>query len=135
MVWQSVIFMFWCAMGTFQIIASWAYLQGLSFFRNTPVAGYAFGALNIIAAFIWFFSSIDIGEHGAKGQHYEQFVSVVLGVGSAALLTGVISSLTGIGLHRQPDENPPASGLESFRNQTLYGLIRDYLNSRSGGRV
>jgi len=134
MVWQSIIFMFWCAMGTFQMIASWASLYGLSFFRKVPVIGYAFGAANIVAAFIWFFSSIDIGENGARGQHYEQFVSVVLGVGSAALVTGVISSLINIGLSRQPEENPPASGLESFQTRTLLSLMSAYLKNKSGGR-
>lgn len=121
-------------MGTFQIIASWASLYGLSFFRKAPVIGYAFGALNIVAAFIWFFSSIDIGEHGAKGQHYEQFVSVILGVGSAAILTGIISSLTSIGLARQTDDRPSASGLEFFQTQTLFSLMSAYLKNRSGGR-
>ena len=126
MVWESVLFMAWCALGTFQIAASWARLDGLSFFPR-PVLGYIFGAAGIIAAFIWFFSTISIGEEGAKGQHYEQLASVVIGVGSAALATGIVSSIIRCRSFRQREKSETGTGIEVFKDHTFFQLIIQYL--------
>ncbi len=132
MVWESVLFMFWCALGTFQMIAAWASLRGLSFF-NQKIAGYIFGCANIVAAFCWFFTTIEIGENGAKGQHYEQIVSVVLGVASAALITAIISSIIRF---KSFDKQISCEkqGLEVFKEMTLYRLIQCYFDRERGIR-
>ncbi len=129
MVWESSLFMAWCAFGTFQIVASWASLNGLSLF-NYRIAGYVFGSINIAAAFCWFFSTIEIGENGAKGQHYEQIVSVIAGVGLAALVTGIVSSIIKCRSFDGPESNTNVFGLEVFKNHTLFQLINQYLNRR-----
>ena len=129
MVWESLVFMSWCAIGTFQIVASWADIRGLSFF-NKPVIGYVFGAANILAAFCWFFTTIEIGEGGAKGQHYEQIVSVLLGVALAGLLTGLLSSIIKFKLPAEPTEHE--QGIDIFKRMTLFQLMQRYLNQRKG---
>ena len=124
MVWESVLFMFWSALGTFQIIASWGRFEGLSFF-NHRVAGYIFGAANILAAFCWFFTAIEIGESGAKGQHYEQFAAVALGLSSAALLTGIASSLIKFrAFERDRKAGETEHGIDAFHQATFFQIIR-----------
>jgi len=130
MVWESIVFMFWCAMGTFQAIASWAAIRGLSFF-NKPFLGYGFGVLNILAAFCWFFTTIEIGESGAKGQHYEQIVAVLLGVASAGLVTGLLASVIRFRLSDTSEDHD--HGIEVFKKMTLFQLARSYFNKREGG--
>ena len=117
-------------MGTFQIIASWADIRGLSFFSK-PAVGYTFGALNILAAFCWFFTTIEIGESGAKGQHYEQIVAVLVGVSSAGLLTGLLASIIRFRLSRTLEDGD--QGIEVFKKVTLFQLARRYLSKREGG--
>ena len=127
MVCESVIFMFWSALGAFQIIASWGRFEGLSFFSHC-IAGYIFGAANIIAAFWWFFTTIQIGEDGLKGQHYEQFVSVALGVSAAALLTGITSSIIKSRIFKQEGEIGEIEyGIDVFRRATFFQIIRQHI--------
>ena len=124
MVWESILFMFCISLGTVQIAASWADLKGISFFKY-DIAGYVFGALLVIGSFVWFFATVKFGEGGPKGQHDDQALSVVLGGGSALLVTFALPSLMRLGSFRQPNKDELiADGLEALKGNTLFELIR-----------
>ncbi len=134
MVWESILFMFCISLGSVQIAASWADLKGMSFFRY-EIAGYVFGALMVIGSFIWFFATVDFGEGGPKGQHDDQAVSVVLGGGSALLITLVLPSLMRLGSFCQPNEDElSVDGLEAFKENTLFQLIHYRWSRHKDGR-
>ena len=124
MVWESILFMFWASMGTFQIISAWARLDGLSFFPHRS-AGYIFGTANIVGSFCWFFLTVELGEGGPKGQHDDQFVSFFTGIGSAILLTLILSSLLKFkSTDSSLNSNDENCGLDHFREKTLFQIAR-----------
>jgi hypothetical protein len=115
--------MFLLALGTFQIAASWADLKGISFFSHR-VLGYIFGTVAIIGGFVWFFTFVKVGEGGPKGQHDDQALSTLFGVGSALLLTWVLPSIMKFKSLRQQqsnDDNP--NGIEIFKKMTFLQAV------------
>ena len=138
MVWQSIVFMFWLSMGTLQVIASYARLNGLSFFRY-HLTGYIFGTANIVASFYWFFKTVELTEGGPKGFHDDQFLSFFLGIGSAILLTSILSSLIKFRLNKRcqrlvGSNDINSSGIEVFTEKTLLQVLNHHHNSSKGNR-
>ena len=119
--------MLWASVGAFQVIASWADLKGLSFFRH-KAAGYAFGISTITAAFIWFFvTDKHISPH-ETAQLGDQFVFSVAGVVFAILLTAIVSSVVKLRtFQHRPNSIENGKGIETFRNKTVFQVIRDEL--------
>ena len=126
--------MFCISLGTVQIAASWADLKGMSFFRH-EIAGYVFGVLLVVGSFVWFFATVDFGEGGPKGQHDDQALSVILGGGSALLLTLLLPSIMRLGSFRQSHANElHCDGLEALKEYTLFELIRHKRSRQKDGR-
>lgn len=134
MVWESIVFMLWASLGTLQIIASHAHLKGISLF-NRGNLGYIFGTLNVIASFYWFFSTVEISEGGPKGQHDDQFLSFVIGIGSAILITWILSSVVKFKWQRKGiNSDNDSCGIEVFRERTFFQVVSKRLSDRRRGR-
>lgn len=123
MVWESILLVFLLVLGTFQVIASWADLKGISFFKHR-IVGYIFGVALIIGAFAWFFIYVKVGEGGPKGQHDDQALSTVLGGGLGLLVTGFLPSIFKCREYPKRTEsvNSPG-GIEVFKQMTLLQAI------------
>jgi len=127
MVLDSILLMFWTSLGLFQIIASWAQLEGLSFFTHRTV-GYVFGAGNVIAAFCWFFITVEIGSAGPGGQHDDQFISFTLGGGGALVFTWIVSSIVkSRSLRQSKCSSEIGDGIDAFRRMTFFQVVRHSL--------
>ena len=131
MIWESIVFMLLVCVGAFQIIGSWAQLKGLSFFDRKYV-GYAFGVSMILAAFIWFFGTVEFSEGGPKGQHDDQFLSFTLGLFGALFFTLILTSIIRFGSkYAADDEVSGNDGIEFFREQTFFQVLsRDLFNTK-----
>ena len=132
MIWESIVFMLWMCVGTFQLIASRADLKGMSFFKERSW-GYLFGVAMLIGSFWWFFATVELTEGGPKGQHDDQFLSFSLGISGALLGTWLLSSLIRRGSVREYENDVSAdSGIEVFRGETFFGVLRRHLRRHNG---
>ena len=128
MVWESILLVFLLALGTFQIIASWADLKGISFFKHR-IVGYVFGVALVVGAFAWFFLDVKVGEGGPKGQHDDQALSTVLGGGLALLATGFLPSILKYReFSKQTESVNSSEGIEVFKQMTLLQAIHLRIN-------
>jgi amino acid transporter len=124
-----LLFVFLAFFGVLQIVAAYAELRGLSFFK-TAISGYIFGILIIGVAFSWFFG---VGGHiqnvPVAGTEYK--IARVEGSGQwglscaavviAFLLTIVISFLT---KRRALSRSSEEEGVDALKDATYLELIR-----------
>jgi hypothetical protein len=126
--------MFWSSVGTLQVIASWADLEGISFFFHR-VAGYIFGVGITIAIIIWFFAADKHTRPYVSPQLGEQFGAYVAGVLVALVFTLVVSSLIKFRKLRpiQGSVDKP-QGVESLKRMTWFQAVRHSLRRASEER-
>lgn len=129
MLWDYFVFVFIAAAGVFQIAAIPARLRGLSFFERS-IAGYIFGALAIIGAFGWFFSSQDRNvPHRVEGA--QQLGLFLLAIVSSYIVTLILSSLIQARVGSEGDTprqgKQHQQGVETLKTKTLFGGIASSL--------
>jgi hypothetical protein len=100
---QYSLFVFLAAIGTIQLAAAYAGLQGLQLVGSRRWAA-CIGLATLIGAFAWFFGLVDRNVRGLEGA--EQTLLFVPAAVAAIAITGVAASL----VHRFGDSEEAASG-------------------------
>ncbi len=134
---QYSLFVFLAAIGTIQLAAAYAGLQGLQLVGSGRWA-ILIGLATLIGAFAWFFGLVDRNARGLEGA--EQTLLFVPAAVAAVAITGIIASLA----HRFGDPEEPASGsmprerrtnvirgLEALRSRTYLDVLLDDEESSS----
>jgi hypothetical protein len=151
------IFIYLASLGVLQIAASYANLNGLSFFTK-PNLGYIFGALSIVGGFCWFYivgnphpevaytiSVGDIFRYGFSNPNPpstglilgagESVFFFLLAAGCAFLTTIAFSSIVKFrispGTPEEMKEEAP-EGLEALREMTFFQAITRILRNGKG---
>ncbi len=131
------VLVFFCTLGTMQIVASKNGLNGIMLLPGRPTLSTWLGSGVIAAAFVWFFSSEfrNVPDTGAGLEANTQAATFAIAAGAAV---GVTFALASIVNHRwamansrelATDEAPPV-GLDVFRETTfvvaLVGRLRHW---------
>lgn len=126
--------MFWSSVGALQVIASWANLEGLSFFFHRAT-GYIFGVGSATAVIVWFFAADKHAQPHVSPQLGEQFSAYVAGVLVALVFTFVVSSLVKFRKLRpiQGSVDKP-QGVELLKRMTWFRAVRHSLRKASEER-
>lgn len=123
------ILVFIASLGMYQIVATHAKLEGLWFFRQ-PIVQYIFGALAIIGAFCWFFTSKERNiQHRVEGS---QQLGLFLGsIVASYVVTAILSSIIQARVNSQgqkPREGKQHDlGIETLKTTTVFGGIASSL--------
>jgi len=151
------LFIYLASLGVLQIAASYANLNGLSFFRR-PNWGYIFGALSIVGGFCWFYivgnphpdvgyaiTVSDIFRYGWSNPMPpgtglilgagESVLFFLLAVGCAFLTTIAFSSIVKFRLSPRTTEEKKVEapeGLEALREMTFFQAITRILRNGKG---
>ena len=126
--------MFWSSVGVLQVIASWASLDGLSFFSQR-VTGYIFGVGVTIAIMIWFFASDKHTRPYISPDLGAQFGAYAAGVLVALAFTFVMASLIKFRRLRQgQDSADKPQGVELLGRMTWFQAVRHSLRKASEER-
>ncbi|GAF71400.1 unnamed protein product [marine sediment metagenome] len=153
---EYFLFIFLASLGVLQIAASYANLNGLSFFKK-PTWGYIFGSLAIVGGFSWFYivgnphpdvgyavTASDILRYGWSNPmppdiglilgDGESVGFFLLAVGCAILTTIAISSIVKFRLSPRTTEEKKEDpkGLEALREMTFFQAITRILRNGKG---
>jgi len=136
--WQYFPLVFFASLGVLQIAAARADLKGLTFFKR-PLLCYAFSAVAIVGAFVWFYATgdrnaeplvrIDDGVKIFFGET-ESFATFMAGASSALVATILVSSVVNAKISSSTDRGV-LRGLDALRQMTFFQAITRRL--RKGG--
>lgn len=120
---EYILFVFMVSLGVLQLVAAWARLEGLSFFRRRYL-GYIFAAVMVGVGCWWFFRvdrNIPDTEGGLSGPLLFIFLFVALII--AILFTLIISSAINARWSRSNPEGEQ-DGFESLKRMTYLQAIK-----------
>ncbi|MCX6000702.1 MAG: hypothetical protein NTU41_14275 [Chloroflexi bacterium] len=129
--WEYLVFIFTASVGTIQMVAGLARLNGLLFLRWRPLT-YLFSILAIAGAYWWFFARdrrIDTVMRRVGLEGSQQFYYFCLGAFLAVVFTLVVSSLVGL-LRHQPQGQNDSKGLDSLKELTFLEAVRRSFRQR-----
>ena len=117
--------MFIASFGVLQLVAAFAHLKGLLFFRKTVIA-YIIALLLIGGAFGWFFGwdnrlEEKIMHTGLEGR--QQFLNFNLAALAALVFTLIVSSVANSRGLIRPKEEEEAQGLGSLKQMSYFKAI------------
>lgn len=118
-----VLFVFIVSFGVLQMVAAWARLDGLSFFRRRYLA-YIFSAVMVGVGYWWFFRIDRNIPDTAGGLSGPLLFSLLFGaLAGAILLTLIISSVINVRRSQSPLEDEQG-GLDSLKRMTYLQAIK-----------
>lgn len=116
--WEYIIFVFIASCGVLQMAAVCNGLRGLFFFKRPQVAA-IFGALALIGAFVWFFTSRNRNLLPVL-EGSQQLGDFSLSASLAIVFTFVASSLLRAGVNPSRTEGGQEGGLNALRGMTYF---------------
>jgi len=131
------VMVFIASIGVYQIVSIHAKFDGLCFFKQ-PILQFIFGALVLVGAFVWFFTSEERNvQHTVEGaQQLGLFLGAIV---AGFATTGIIASLIKAKVKPQVDD-PPARkqhemGVETLKTKTLFDGIASSLKKEGKDKV
>jgi hypothetical protein len=131
------VMMFIASIGVYQIVSIHAKFDGLCFFKQ-PILQFIFGALVLIGAFVWFFTSEqrNLQSTVEGSQQLGLFLGAIV---AGYAVTGILSSVIQTKVKPQIDD-PPARkqhemGVETLKTKTLFGGIASSLKKEGKDKI
>ena len=123
--------------GVYQIVANYAKLNGLCFFKQ-PIIQYIFGLLAIFGAFGWFFTSKERNfQHTVEGaQQLGLFLGAIL---ASYMVTAILAFIIQARVNTK-NEDPSKQkqyemGMETLKTKTLFGGIASSLKKNRKDKI
>lgn len=125
---EYCLYVFIAVIGMLQLIAARWELRGISFFGK-KVRGYAFGAIAIVAVFVWFFrfSGLDLAQptFDTPPQLFWLAVSTLIAVAVTLAISSIVNRK--LASHIGDDDE----GIDTLRRQTYWRAISQRLKGRA----
>ncbi len=131
------VMVFIASIGVYQIVAIHAKYEGICFFKQ-PVLQLIFGALVLIGAFVWFFTSEERNvQHKVEGaQQLGLFLgAIVAGFATTGIVASIIKARVKPQLDSQPAGKQHEMGVETLKTKTLFGGIASSLKKEGKDKV